>query len=223
VHPRLRAATTELSWLLGRGYRLPGALTLVGDHHQLRVRQRQAVSRAACSDLQRERRARGRQDLAALEGAALAIDGFNCLITLEVMLAHGPVLLGRDGTMRDLASVHGTYRRVDESLPALALLASALAAWGVGRVHVWLDKPVSNSARVRQMFLAAMAQRGLPAEGTLCERVDRELVRSEMLVASSDGWVLDHAARWIDLPSLLAERERLPLWRVDLREPAPPD
>src|SRR5687767_6149055 len=50
VIPRLRVAVDELSWLLGRGYAEDSALTLVGNRHQLDVRQRMAVRRCACSE-----------------------------------------------------------------------------------------------------------------------------------------------------------------------------
>ena len=42
----LRTATSELSWLLSRGYAITSALKLVGDRHGLNKRQRLALSRA---------------------------------------------------------------------------------------------------------------------------------------------------------------------------------
>ena len=52
----LASATTELSWLLSRGYVNPSALKLVGDRHGLNQRQRAAVVRAACPDAALEHR-----------------------------------------------------------------------------------------------------------------------------------------------------------------------
>ena len=46
----LRRATSELSWLLTRGYSETAALQLVGDRHALRARARKAVARASCTD-----------------------------------------------------------------------------------------------------------------------------------------------------------------------------
>src|SRR6266404_1471952 len=45
----------------------------------------------------------------------LLIDGFNLILTLESALGGGVMLVGRDGCYRDMASVHGTYRRVEET------------------------------------------------------------------------------------------------------------
>src|SRR5262245_3913503 len=80
--PRLRAAVTDLSWLLSRGYAEPSAQKLVGDRHRLDARQRQAVLRAACSDQALARRSARRVDPARLAGAELLIDGFNVLTTV---------------------------------------------------------------------------------------------------------------------------------------------
>ena len=47
--PSLRAATSDLSFLLGRSYAMGSALKVVGDRYQLTARQRGAVLRSACS------------------------------------------------------------------------------------------------------------------------------------------------------------------------------
>ncbi|PYS99244.1 MAG: DUF434 domain-containing protein, partial [Acidobacteria bacterium] len=78
----LRAATAEMSWLLGRGYQPKSALKLVGDRHNLRERQRLAVARAACSDESRERRRARRVEAQGVRGSELVVDGFNLVITL---------------------------------------------------------------------------------------------------------------------------------------------
>ena len=157
-----------------------------------------------------------RVQLTDLRGTELAVDGFNCLITLEVMLSHGPIFVGRDGAWRDLASVHGTYRRVAETEPAIGLVLDALGGWGVAGVTVLLDKPVANSGRLRGLFLAQAANTSLRVSCELSEQVDRELVESGSVVASSDSWVLDHARAWLDLPALLAQQHGWPLWLVNL-------
>ncbi|MFT3923629.1 MAG: DUF434 domain-containing protein [Myxococcales bacterium] len=215
-HASLRDATEELSWLLGRAYSERAALKLVGDKHQLTTRQREAVLRAACSEGAVRARRDRQVDAVSLRGAQLGIDGFNCSITLEVILSGGPTFVGRDGARRDLASVHGTYRRVSETEPALALLVDALLGWGVGNVLVLFDKPVANSGRLRGLCEASAAQAGLELTCELSERVDQELVQRAEVVASSDAWVLEHARAWADLPSLIVERSKLPVWSVYL-------
>src|SRR5690606_19606795 len=113
--PRLQAAVEELSWLWTRGYADVSSLKLVGDRHRLTTRQRLAVARAACSDAQRSRRQRHCVGADALAGQDLWIDGFNVLTSVEAALAGGVILQARDETYRDMASMHGNYRRIAET------------------------------------------------------------------------------------------------------------
>src|SRR5258708_13581415 len=90
--PAMRAAVGELSWLLTRDYSLKGALKLVGDRYMMTDRQRLAVSRAACSDQSKERRAAVLVDAAAVPGQGLVVDGFNLIITVEATVTGGPLM-----------------------------------------------------------------------------------------------------------------------------------
>ena len=110
--PRLRAATSELSWLLSRAYAMKAALKLVGDQYNLTERQRLAISRVACTDAQRELRSARCLPVQRIENEELVVDGFNLIITVEAALGGGVLMLCRDECIRDLSSVHGSYRSV---------------------------------------------------------------------------------------------------------------
>src|SRR5262245_9389316 len=113
--PALCEAVRDLSWLLTRGYADAAAQKIVGDHFQLAQRQRVAVRRCACSDAARAQRARTRVACTALAGLELAVDGFNVITSLEAALAGGVLLRARDGCVRDMASMHGSWKRVHET------------------------------------------------------------------------------------------------------------
>jgi hypothetical protein len=139
--PRLREAVADFSLLLTKGYAGTSALKLVGDHFSLTKRQRLAVMRAACSDQQRQSRLERRVPLESLPGRALAIDGYNLLITTEAALSGGLIFRGRDGCFRDLASIHGTYRKVEETIPAVTLIGNFLTEIGISRVEPDAQRP----------------------------------------------------------------------------------
>ena len=207
--PALRAATHELSWLLSRGYAEDAATKLVGDRHALTARQRKAVARAACADDRRDARAKKVRTIDDLAGHALHVDAFNCIILCESILSGAPVFVGRDGALRDLASVHGTWRRVSETERALHALAELLDRARPAEVTWWLDRPVSNSGR-----LAAMLRDTRPWKVELVDHADPVLAEQNGIVATADAWILDRAAAWVDLPrALAAERSA---WLVDL-------
>lgn len=125
--PRLRQAVADFSMLLTKGYADKSALKLVGDRFSLTQRQRLAVMRSACSDRQRQSRLEREVPVEALAGRSIAIDGYNLLITIEAALSGGLLFKGRDGCLRDLASIHGTYRKVEETIPAIEQIGDFLA------------------------------------------------------------------------------------------------
>lgn len=214
--PALRVAVSDLSWLLGRGYRPVSALKLVGDRHNLTERQRRAVQRAACSDEARDRRHSTQVDARELAGCGLLIDGFNALTTIEAALGGAVVLLCRDSTYRDIAGVHGTYRKVTETLPALEIAAKAIAGLSVARA-IWLfDRPVSNSGRIRGLVLQTAARLGLEWTVELLDNPDKLLKQSSEIIATADSVVLDAAPRWFNLARHVVETACPDAWVVDI-------
>ena len=217
--PALRQAVSELSWLLTRNYSIKGALKLVGDRHALTERQRLAVSRAACSDQSKERRHVTRIDVETLRGRDLIIDGFNLIITIEAALSGGVLLLCSDGCIRDLSSVHGSYRAVNETETTLQLIGGALAAWGPNSVAWVLDRPVSNSGRLAQRLRDLAAQHKWSWAVDTCFNPDREMISSGHVVVSSDGPLLDEVDQWVNLARHLIEKRLAAPWLLDLSCP----
>lgn len=212
----LRTAVSELSWLLSRGYTIAAALKLVGDRYQLVARQRIAVRRAAASD---EAVARRRERELSLDagGDTLVIDGFNLIVTIEAALSGGVLLKCRDGAIRDLASVHGSYRKVDETLDAVELIASALHARRPTNVVWLLDSPVSNSGRLATILREYGEEHGLSWEVELLHDVDTRLARSTHPIVTSDSNVLDADVHWVNLAGHIIARPGIEPWIVDLR------
>jgi hypothetical protein len=217
----LRLAAGDLAWLLGRHYAPDAALTLVGNRYQLRQRQRHALRRAvAAPAVARARRAR-RVWAEALVGASLQVDALNQLITIEVALAGGVLLRGHDGAWRDLASVHGTYRTVEETTMALQALGTCLAPLGIKAVTFFIDAQVSNSGRLAGIMRTLAAAHGWPWQAILVPSADTVLRQTSEIVATSDSSILDHVVRWFGLAAAVVPCIAPHAWYVDLDVPPP--
>lgn len=215
--PTLRRATEELSWLLTRGYATPSAMRVVGDRHALAARQRLAVKRCACSEAERAARRARLVDPTALQGARIWIDGFNVLTTVEAALGGAPLLVARDGAIRDMVSMHGSYRRVEETRPALEAIAGALARRGVAQVRWLLDAPVSNSGRLARIVAEVGRLAGGDWSVEVVQDPDPLLIDAvDAIVASADSRVLDGAGCCWHLAREVVEQLPGPLWLVDL-------
>lgn len=218
--PAVRAAVADLSWLMERGYSSNAALKLTGDRCALDERQRTAVLRAACGDTAHNRRAASRLPLAAMTGQDVQIDGFNLLISVEAALGGGLILHCRDECLRDLASVHGTYKAVQETVPALTLIGEFLGQYKPRSVQWLLDSPVSNSGRLAQTLRDVGAERAWNWQAETVLDPDAVLKISPQLIISSDSLILDSAARWVNLAAALLPARVPQAWIVDLRENA---
>lgn len=215
VH-KLCLAAGDFAWLLGRHYAPEAALTLVGNRYQLRQRQRQALSRAVAAPVVARARRQRQVSPLALRGARLQVDGFNQIITIEAALAGGLLLRGHDGALRDLASVHGTYRAMQETTTALEAIGICLTALAVKEVEFLLDAVVSNSGRLASRIRSLAAAHAWPWQACLVPSADPVLQRSTAIVATSDRAVIDKAERWIDLPSLVIPSIAPAAWCLDL-------
>jgi len=214
--PDLRSATADFSLLLTKGYAEKGALKLVGDRFALTQRQRMAVMRSACSDRQLASRSQPRVELKYLAGQSLAIDGYNLLITIEAAMSGGVIFKGRDGCFRDLASIHGTYRKVTETIPAVQLIGNFLEKSGIKKVLWLLDSPVSNSGRLKTLIGELARKNMWNWEIELMLSPDAELKKTDAIVASSDSVVLDRCRSWVNLASGIITNHIKNPWIIDL-------
>lgn len=214
--PILRTATVELSWLLSHGYKLASSLKLVGDQYKLTERQRLAVSRCACSDAGLARRKDHCVPLEHLHNHHVIVDGFNLIISIEAALSGAPLLIGRDECIRDLSSVHGSYRSVQETESALSLIGNICEEVGPASVLWLLDRPVSNSGRLARRIMELATKHNWPWTVQVVFNPDAQIISSSAIAITSDSSILDRVEEWTNLKSYLVQQQLRQSWLIDL-------
>ena len=214
--PTLRSAVDDLSWLLSRDYSMRAALKLVGDHHLLRDRQRKALQRCAASDSKCAGRRRRQIPASSIEGETLSVDGYNVLLTVEAALSGGLLLLGRDGALRDLAAMSRHYRRVDVTRQAIELIYRHLDTIGCARVLWYLDSPVSNSGRLKNLIEEVVGAAESSWRVELTSQTDRLLASSPHILATADSAILDNCRAWFNLAREVVSSSVQDAWILDL-------
>ena len=207
----MRTASGHIRYLINEGYDLKQASTFVGNHYLLSERQRLAIMRSVGTEEKVADRLKKQVRTEELAGKEVWIDGFNTIITLEVILSDSVFFTCMDGTLRDLAALRGTYRLIPETDQAVRLLMEMLQEAKVRIVRILLDEPVSNSGRLK-MKIAEIAEK-YPFEMDIRIRkdVDRELYDKE-LVVTSDSIILDHCVSWVNLTAeCFTKDDRTPL------------
>ena len=199
----MKTAARHICYLLNEGYELKQASTFVGNHFLLSERQRLAIARSVAADEQLKNRKA--KEKTALGGADVWIDGFNTVITLEVMFSDSILLDCMDGTVRDLAALRGTYRIIPETERAVRALFDTLKEQNIKTAHILLDEPVSNSGRLKGL-LAGIGE-GYPfcLDIQLLKTVDSALWDKDNVV-TTDSIILDHCIGWFDLMKICVQK-----------------
>ncbi|MCR5318039.1 MAG: DUF434 domain-containing protein [Treponema sp.] len=196
----LRTAAKHISYLINEGYDIKSASTFVGNHFSLSERQRLALVRSI--SVREHLKVRKEKELSSIENQEVWIDGFNTVITLEVMLCNSILFDCMDGCIRDLAALRGTYRIIPETEYAVKMLFSTLAKMNVKSVHILLDEPVSNSGRLKALIADIKEEEGnncpYSLDIQLLKEVDRELWTKENVI-TADAIILDHCISWFNL------------------------
>ena len=207
----LRTASRHICYLIDEGYDLVQAVTFVGNRFSLSERQRFAILRSISS--KEQLKCRKAKELPDISGGEVWIDGFNTIITLEVMLSGSPVFEGMDGTVRDLAGLHGTYRIIPETEKAVRMLFDVLKELKVGKVHILLDEPISNSGKLKVLIAEVAESCGVSPDIVLLKEVDKALWEKENVI-SSDSIILDHCKSWVNIMNICAEKNGIKPVRV---------
>jgi hypothetical protein len=207
IIPQLREAAADFSMLLTKGYADKSSLKLVCDKFALTDRQRLAIMRSSCSDQQLESRNKRRIDLNNLAEKSIAIDGYNLLITIEAAMSGGILFKGRDGCLRDLASIHGTYRKVTETIPAIELIGNFLQEQKIRNVLWLFDSPVSNSGRLKRIISELAKQNNWNWEVRLSLSPDAELIKTDQTTVTSDSVILDSYLSWLNLAAEIIQQK----------------
>ena len=202
---RLRKAHEEIKWLLNRDYKLDPLITFIGDKYQFSLRQRTALKRSTCSIAQEKLRKAKELNTNEISGKIINIDGFNLIITLEVALSKGTLIVGNDNNIRDLAGLRGTYKLIDKTDLALDLLYKFLKDTGVNQVNFFLDAPVSNSGNLKIKILDYSTKYNVSTKVSLVNNADIILEKLDFVV-TSDSVILDKCINYFNLSSVIINR-----------------
>ena len=202
--PKLRKAAEEVYFLLNRGYPVTSTTRFIGDHYQLSERQRMALARTVSpKENIISRKSREMTDIA---GKTIYIDGFNVIIGLEIAFSDSMLFHCLDGTIRDLAGLHGTYRLISQTDSAIRALLESLKELCVEKAVIYLDQPVSNSGRLKQRILELADSIPFSLEVEIENPVDA-ILKTKPLVASADAIILDECQQWFNLVKYVVKKQ----------------
>ena len=213
----MQTASRHVRYLINEGYDLKQASTFVGNHFLLSERQRLAIMRSLATNEQLAGRRDRQVQITDLDDKEVWIDGFNTIITLEVMFSEGILFECMDGTIRDLAALRGTYRLIPETSEAVRMMLQALQKARISKATILLDEPVSNSGRLKALIADIGEEFGFGLDIQILRDVDRSLYGRENVI-TSDSVILDHCESWVNLAAeVMKEKGKsgIRLWSME--------
>ena len=211
----LQRAQRDIFYLLNNEYDLNKSVTFVSNKFSFSARQRMALIRSTASNDALMLRFSKEQKLSDLKGKTVLIDGFNLIITLEIMLLNSTLLFCMDGTIRDLAGLHGTYKPIFQTDEAIKLVGAYLEKLQVKEAVFYLDSPVSNSGILSSKIRELLSGFDFKTETVVVQNPDASLFARHNVV-SSDSIVLDRCLSWVNLPYYIIQNNFSHLNLIDL-------
>jgi hypothetical protein len=212
---KIKEAAKDCLYLLNRGYKVKTATCFVQNHYMLEENQRLALARSLATDkdIKERKKKELRQD--ELAGKEVWIDGFNAIIPMESLLSDSPLFVCMDGAIRDMANLKGSYRIIDKTEGAIRLILEKLDELNIRKAHIHIDRPVSNSGRLKMLILEISKEYNVDVDVELLDAVDKSLYDKECVI-SGDCVVIDKSISWIPLYKWIIEdyEKKHDVWKV---------
>ena len=202
---KLKKAKEEVEYLIDRDYKLDPVVTFVSNRYQFSNRQRDCIKRVVCTSKSKELRKNKSLPIEKINQEIIYIDGFNLLITIEVALSKGTLIVGSDGNIRDLAGLRGTYKIIDKTIEALELIGRCLDDNNCKKAIFYLDSPVSNSGSLKYEILELSKKWNTEVEVNLVNNADVILEKLDKVV-SSDAVIIDKCMSYFNLSREIIEK-----------------
>jgi len=204
-------AADDFRFLLNRGYPRDASLELIGNRYSLDRDHRHLLRRGVFPASLAEERRDKKVSLKEIRGKAVAIDGYNCLITLESALKAKAILLADDAFIRDISGVSGTYRESPKTTQALGLLIDLLIAAVPAEVLFLLDAPISASGKLAARIRGLMKEQGLLGDAQAVKVPEQIMIGYQGIIATSDTALIDQSEQVFDLAGhLIMQHLRIP-------------
>ncbi|MFX0013647.1 MAG: DUF434 domain-containing protein [Promethearchaeota archaeon] len=188
----LKQAYCDLIFLLDRNYPKKSALTFVANHYTLNSTQRNILNRAALPlNLVQTIQSNLLNDYDLLKGRNFHVDVYNQLITFFSIINHDPVIICRDGVLRDIFSSLHSKKDLKVDREFLVPYFNLLLKLQPCNIHFYFDKQRSYSKNHARLFLQLLKEFSITGSCELHSAVDWKLkIQKEEVIMSHDTAVL---------------------------------
>jgi hypothetical protein len=212
LREKLLKPARDIRSLLRWGYPKFATIGFVSTHSGLSVEERYILTRVIMPPDRIVSRLNKKIACTGIEDRDILIDGYNVLLSVDSLLKKAPMWFCDDGYIRDTRYYFSKAKQVEDIGESLDLVLKFLSEAHLKSVIFLLDAQISRSGELAGLVRRKMNKCGIPGDARTSKTADFELKVAggdpgkSLIIASSDGIVIDSVRQVIDIPACLMEK-----------------
>ena len=209
---KLLKPARDIRSILRWGYPKFATIRFVADHAQLSAEERHILTRIIMPPDRVVPRIRKKITCAGIKDRDIFLDGYNVLLSVDSILKKEPMWFCDDGYIRDTRYYFSKAKQAEDIEEALDSVLSFLSESHPKSVTFLLDAQISRSGELTGFIRRKMKEKGISGEARTSKTADFDLKTAgknpdnNLIVASSDGIVIDSVLQVLDIPACLMEK-----------------
>ena len=212
LREKLLKPARDIRILLRWGYPKFATIGFVATHSRLSVEERYILTRVIMPPNRIVSRINKRISCTSIKDRDLLLDGYNVLLSVDSLQKNEPMWYCDDGYIRDTRYYFSKSKQAEDIEESLDLVLKFLSNTHPKSALFLLDAQISRSGELAGLIRRKMNQYGIPGEARTSKTADFELKaegknsEKSLIVATSDGIVIDSVLQVIDIPACLMEK-----------------
>ena len=212
LREKLLKPARDIRSILRWGYPKFATIRFVADHSQLSVEERHILTRVIMPPDRVVSRINKKVACTGIKDKDLLLDGYNVLLSVDSLLKKEPMWFCDDGYIRDTRYYFSKAKQAEDIEEALDLVLKFLSETHPKSVIFLLDAQISRSGELAGFIRRKMKEHGISGEARTSKTADFELKaeggnpEKSLIVATSDGIVIDSVLQVLDIPACLMEK-----------------
>ncbi len=210
---RLLKPARDIRSILRWGYPKFATIRFVADHSQLSAEERHILTRVIMPPDKVMTRIRKKITCNGIRDRDLLLDGYNVLLSVDSLLKNEPMWFCDDGYIRDTRYYFSKAKQAEDIEEALDAVLEFFSEAHPKSVTFLLDAQISRSGELAGFIRRKLKEQGIPGDAHTSKTADFDLKteggkpEKQLVVATSDGIVIDSVLQALDIPACLMEKK----------------
>jgi len=210
---RLLKPARDIRSILRWGYPKFATIRFVADHSQLSAEERHILTRVIMPPDKVVSRVRKKIACGGIRDRDLLLDGYNVLLSVDSLLKDETMWFCDDGYIRDTRYYFSKAKQAEDIEEALDAVLEFFSEARPKSVTFLLDSQISRSGELAGFIRRKLKEQGIPGDAHTSKTADFDLKteggkpEKNVIVATSDGIVIDSVLQVLDIPACLMEKK----------------